>query len=124
MNFKNKKMVGRIGALAFGAALLPMLVMAQSGIKGAVDPPSIAFDFDTVVDVLNTVVTWLFTIFLIVAVIFVILAAFKYLTSGGDPEKVKEASRNLVFAAVAIAVALLSISVRFLVQDFLGTKVF
>jgi len=124
MNFKNKKMVGRIGALALGTALLPMLVMAQSNITGPVNPPPKAFSFTEIIRILNTIVTWLFTIFLIVAVVFVILAAFKYLTSGGDPEKVKEASRNLVFAAVAIAVALLAISVRFLVQDFLQVPVF
>jgi len=124
MNFKNKKVVGRIGVLALGTALLPMLVMAQSGVTGPVNPPPKAFSFTEIIRILNTIVTWLFTIFLIVAVVFVILAAFKYLTSGGDPEKVKEASRNLVFAAVAIAVALLAISVRFLVQDFLQVPVF
>ena len=96
--------------------LLPMLAGAQ-----VQTPPVVSgFNIDYVLGLLQTVVNWLFSIFLILAVIFLLLAAFKYLTSGGDSGKVSEATQAVVYAAVAIGVALLAASVRFLVSDFLG----
>lgn len=56
---------------------------------------------------MKTVANWIFSIFLIVAVIYIILAAFKYLTSRGG-ESVKDAHKMLVYAAVAIAIAILA----------------
>lgn len=121
MKLNNKKV---ISAIVLGMAILPLLAAAQgTGITGAVQTPNVGFTFTQLVKVLNTVVSWIFTVFLIVAVIFVIIAAFSYLTSGGDPEKIKTASKQLVFAAVAIAVALLSVSIRFIVQDLLGITI-
>ena len=73
--------------------------------------------FNKVIDILNTFVTWIFTVFLIVAVIFVIIAAFHYLVSGSKPEGVKKATHMLVYAAIAIAVALLSVGLRSLVEQ-------
>ena len=102
--------------------MLPALVFAQtgSGIGGPVSPSTQRFTFGDVIRILNTIVSWMFTIFLIIAVIFIIWAAFKYLTSGGDPEGVKDATKMVIYAAVAIAVALLSAALRFAVQDLLG----
>ncbi|HEY4523959.1 MAG TPA: pilin [Candidatus Paceibacterota bacterium] len=73
--------------------------------------------FNQVLTILNTLVSWLFTIFLIVAVIFIIFAAFRYLLSGGDPAAVKKATHMLIYAAIAIGVALLSVSVQFIVKQ-------
>jgi hypothetical protein len=50
---------------------------------------------------------WLFTILLVLAVIFIVLAAYKYLMSGGG-EEVGAAHKMLLYAAVAVAVALLA----------------
>ena len=113
-------------ALVIGSAVsvVPLLAMAQSGITQPVAPPTIMFNFQTVINILNTAVTWTFTVFLIVAVIFIIIAAFRYLFSGGDPAGVKKATTAVVYAAVAIAVALLSIAIRFVVQQIVGSPQF
>ena len=108
-------------ALTLGTFFLPSVIYAAPVIP---DPPLKDLKFADVIIILNRAVTWFFTAFLIIAVIFVILAAFKYLTSGGDPEKVKAASRSFLFAAIAIGVALLSISIRYLVQNLLGVPPF
>ena len=120
---RSLNMLAKIGAVGAILMVLPLASIAQgppSGVGGAVSPPTIQFSFQTVVNLLNTVVTWIFTIFLIVSVIFIILAAFNYLTSGGDAEKVSKATRQVVFAAVAIAVALLSVAIRFVVEQLVG----
>ena len=67
-------------------------------------------EVDTVDDVLNVIdriTNWMFTIFLAVAVIMILIAAFKYLTSGGG-ENVAKAHKMILYAAVAIAVAVLA----------------
>jgi len=71
------------------------------------------------VGILASVVIWIYYIFFVVAVLFVILAAFGYLTSGGQPEEIKTVHKRLMYAAIAIAVALLSVSVNLIVRNFL-----
>mgnify|MGYP001566896119 CR=1 FL=1 len=66
-------------------------------------------------------INWIFTFLIIIAIIFVLIAAFKYLTAAGDPEKVKAASHTLVYAAVAVAVAIVAKGVPLIVGNFFGT---
>ncbi|MEK7193194.1 MAG: hypothetical protein AAB652_00175 [Patescibacteria group bacterium] len=58
-----------------------------------------------------------FTLFIIASIILVLWAAFKYLTAGGDPEKVKSANHSLIYAAVAVVVALLSRGFPFIINS-------
>jgi len=60
------------------------------------------------VSVLLTVIKWFYTIVFIVAVAMILLAAFHFVTSKGDPTKTKTAKSELIYAIVGIAVALLS----------------
>lgn len=57
--------------------------------------------------IMEYVTNWLFTILLVLAVFFIILAAYRYLTSGGG-EEVAKAHKMILYAAVAIAVAVLA----------------
>lgn len=105
---------------AFSVLLLPMLLQPANASAQSSMPSSFPLKdlkFNQVLGVLNTFVSWLFTVFLIVAVIFIIFAAFKYLIYGSNPTEVKKATHMLVFAAVAIAVALLSVSARFIIEQ-------
>jgi len=114
LNGKAVLAVSTIGLLAL--ALAPMVTMA--GLPTTVeDPPSTIGGIDDVLAILNTLVTWLFTILMIVAVIFIFYAAFLYLKAGGEPEDVKKANKQLIFSAVAIAVALIAVGVREVVED-------
>lgn len=61
-----------------------------------------------VTNLINTVANWLFTFLLVLAVVFIVLAAYKYLFSQGSGEAVEAAHKMLLYAAVAVAVALLS----------------
>lgn len=69
-----------------------------------------------------TVFAWAFYFLIVLAVIFVIVAAFKYLTAAGDPEKVKSAGATLLYAAVAIGVALLARAIPLIIGSFLGAS--
>ena len=57
-----------------------------------------------------------------VAVIVVIYAAFLYLFAGGEAEKIKTAQKYLTYVAVAIAVALLSKTFVFIIEELFSSN--
>ena len=73
--------------------------------------------------VICSLVNWLFAVLVLIAVIFVFIAAFRYLTTAGEPEKLSKANKTLVYAAVAIGVALLARVVPMMVAGLLGVSV-
>lgn len=121
----SKKIFATIGlmVLAFliGSLALPVSAVTPGQIPGpivqTVGPTSVT----GWVDVLITVVRWIYTIIFIVAVLFILLAAFHFITSKGDPETTKKAKSELLYAVVGIAVALLSYGVVTLVQTSLSS---
>jgi fumarate reductase subunit D len=67
--------------------------------------------------ILSTVINWLTGLLILLAVVFIIWAAFIYLTAGGDTEKVGKANKMLIYAAVAIAIALLAQGIVYIVAQ-------
>ena len=60
------------------------------------------------IDKILTVGDYIFAAILVVAIIFILLSAWSFLTSSGEPEKVKKARNYLLFAVIGIAVAFLA----------------
>lgn len=87
-------------------ALLPLLALAQ--IDRPEDVPQITGDIDKVTEVLGRISNYMLFGLLTISGIFIIYAAYLYLTASGDAEKVKHASSVIIYAAVAIGVGLLS----------------
>jgi len=75
---------------------------------------------EDVVTVLNRLVSWAYTLFLILAVLFVIYAAYLFLTAAGNPDQLKKAKNQLLYAIIAIALALVANGAVFLVEELLG----
>jgi len=124
-----KKVVNLVKEFGISAAALalPLLASAQN-IPNPTPPSQTTVPQGTisslsgVLQSLCTVFGWAFYFLIVLAVIFVIIAAFKYLTAAGDPEKVKSAGSTLLYAAIAIGVALLARAVPLVVGSFLGTS--
>lgn len=56
----------------------------------------------------------------IIVVVAVIIAGFKYMFSRGDDDKVKEATRSLIFALIGLILVFISpMLVRFVLDKFL-----
>ena len=66
-------------------------------------------------------VRWIYNIVFVIAVLFILLSAFNFITSKGDAEKVKTAKSQLLYAAIGIGVALLSFAIVQLIQNSLVT---
>ncbi|MDP3880803.1 MAG: hypothetical protein Q8Q32_01295 [bacterium] len=86
--------------------LLPLTAFAQGKITGPVDTEG------EVITVFERIANWIYTFFLIAAVICILLAAFKFLGIGGGggkkdaPTSIQEGKRMLLYAVIAIAIAL------------------
>ena len=82
------------GIAAASLLTLPVLVLAQTHTAPDVN----------IVLALETLTNWLFTLLLIIAVIFLIIAAFTFITASGDPEKVGKARNFVLYALIGVAV--------------------
>ena len=102
MKGKIEKLTSVLTTLSVLAAPYLALAFTEGGLGAG---PQTVSDLGTIV---CKAIGWIFTFLIITAIIFVLIAAFKYLTAAGDPEKVKSASHTLIYAAVAVAVALLA----------------
>ena len=74
---------------------------------------------DKIFQILAGVTRYVYTIFFIVAVIFIIIAAFNFLTAKGDPEKINSARSQILWAVVAIAIALISVGAAQIILLFI-----
>ena len=105
-------------------AALPVTSLAAINIPGGGTQQNIPqgiTSFGGFIEVFKTMITWVFTLLLIFAVLFIIMAAFSYLTAGGDEEKVAGAHKKIIYAVVAIAVAFLAQGVSYVVGELLNT---
>jgi len=104
---------------AAGVSLIPFVAKAQQFNV----PPPVANNVNDIVGrggILCDIFGLLFTLLIVIAVILVLWAAFQYLTAGGAEDKIKKANAQLIYAAVAIGVALLARGVPNIIGSFLG----
>jgi hypothetical protein len=124
MKLKNLKMflVSLLAVFTVGTVAVPLAVPAYAAdLKGDACAGLNTFDGSTAPDcsttasgsnkvnsLVKSIVALLSWIVGIVAVIALIVAGFKYITSGGSSEKVGEAKRALIYALVGILVVVLA----------------
>ena len=72
------------------------------------------------INVLDNVINLIFTSLIIFSVIFIILAAFQFVTAGGDPAGVLQARQKLIWAAVGIIVALIARALPNVIKTGIG----
>ncbi len=104
-----KQILRKIGLTA--AAVLPFAALAQVNLPANTGGITSQTLQSTAVDVgviINNITSWVSGLLIAVAVLFVIYAAYLYLTSAGDAEKVKSASNYILYAVIAVVVALAS----------------
>ena len=59
-------------------------------------------------EALERVTNYLFALLIVVAAIFLIAAAFQFITAQGDPEKVKKARDYVLYALIGVVVGVLA----------------
>src|SRR5437870_4716800 len=65
-------------------------------------------------------VDWVFWFIIVLSIVFTLVAGFKYLTSGGEAEKVKSAGATLLYVVIAIFVALIAKGFPLIISSVIG----
>jgi hypothetical protein len=95
----NKKILGLV-------ILLGIAIISQTGITQNNNPdsnfPGSSQNFMTIVSKFFQLLAVLIAI---VAVIFIMLGAFQFLTAGGDPDKAAQGKRQVIYAVIGLFVA-------------------
>ena len=103
--------------------VVPFFASAQGISASPIQAPSNYTNINQVLGasgILCVIINWIFYLLIVLTIIFVLFAAFKYLTAGGDAEKVKAAGSILLYAVVAIVIALLAKGIPLIVSSFIG----
>lgn len=88
-----KKILSSLLLVSFLA--LPLIALAEAA------PAAPELD---VMDMLDSITNWLFIILLVIAAIFIILAAYYFITAMGDPDKVSKARSFVLYALIGVLV--------------------
>ena len=97
--------------LSFSTAVLHAVLLASPiAYAQTARPPKLDIHStdDLVTKVFCPIINVMFVVLMAVSVIMVIWAAYIYLTSQGDEEKIKKGHKTITYAAIAVAIALLS----------------
>ncbi|HSW96995.1 MAG TPA: hypothetical protein VLF89_04160 [Candidatus Saccharimonadales bacterium] len=70
-------------------------------------------------NILQTVITVLFLIAIVMALFYLIYGGFQWMTSGGDQEKLGGARQTMLYAVIGMVVVALSFTVINLIDTFL-----
>ena len=71
------------------------------------------------VKVIERIGGYLSTIIFSLAIIFILVSAFQFLTAAGNPEKITSARQVLIYALVAVAVAVIAWGLPKLIQSII-----
>jgi hypothetical protein len=112
--------VKRLG-LTSSASLFPLFANAQGPATGG-NVPAVnnLEDIQSVLNYVCTIFGWMFYFLIALAIVFGVIGAYRYLTSAGNSEKVKTANNTLLYAAIAVGVALLARSIPLIVASFIS----
>lgn len=77
-------------------------------------------DTQDVTTALENIAKVMRNVLLLLAVIFVLIAAYNYLLSGGSEDKVATAHSMIAYAAVAVVVAILAFGFESIIRDVIG----
>ncbi len=97
-----------------GLILTSLLVLPAIGLAQETAPT-----VDVMV-ALERITNWVFTILIVVAIIFLIWGAYNFVTAAGSEEKVKAGKDSTMWALVGVAVALLARGLVALVRLVIG----
>jgi len=108
----NKKISKYLGiSLVIVVQLMPMIALAQ-------EPPQIDFDKDTLLILFDDIKTWFAEAIFILGIAVILYAAFLYMTSSGDDERINKAKKTFIYGIIGIIVAMLAYGIWDAVESF------
>lgn len=125
-----------VGLILGSLLLMPMIATATilesctvyhdlSTYKGATGAPCPSSGGSTdgaccVLELVSRVGDWIFAGVMILAVVFIVIGAYYFVTAAGSPEKVTSAKNYMLYALIGFAVAVLARGMTIFVKGFIG----
>lgn len=109
-----KKLKIALSLVTIGLSILPVVALAQIDSNR---PGNFALSLSTLG---NTIITQVWVAFTIVAVICFVIAGILFLTSAGDPEKIKNARNAFLWGVVGVIVGVVAYTIVALVRGSVG----
>ena len=78
---------------------------------------------DRIKGIACNIANYVFTFAIIASTFMALIAAYKYMTAGGDSTKVSEAHRTILYAAIGVAVTLLAGGFPYLIAGIVGESI-
>ncbi len=97
-----------VSLILISLLVVPAVASAQDiwdflGFGGGGEQPEAAPETDVML-ILGSLTNWLLAILLVIAAIFIIVAAFMFVTASGDPDKTKTARNFVLYALIGVLV--------------------
>ncbi len=102
---------------------LLVLLFIPLVIEGQVVEIDNPLEADSFWELMENIVNFLFALSLPVGALMIVVAAFYFLTSGGDPEKVKKAKMLIFWTLVGIVILFLSVALIRAIVRMLGVQI-
>ena len=77
-------------------------------------------EWDTIEDVINGIIDFISWVVVVLTPLMIIIAAFLFITSAGDPEKVKRAKSIIFWTIIGFAVVLLAKGIISMIKQIIG----
>jgi len=117
-----KKLIVKTSLLLSG--LVPAVALAAFDPIEDEGPPELPSnapkDFDSLINVITTVAQWMFGILMALSIVFILYAAFLYVISQGNEDRIKSAKTILIYAVVGLVVAVLAGGISVVIQEFIA----
>lgn len=76
-------------------------------------------DYEDVISLIEKVANWMYGILLALAVVFILMAAYNFMFSGGSEQSVSKAKSQLLYTLIAIVIASISRGIISLLETLL-----
>lgn len=93
-----------------------MAVLVLPAVTVAATPSSV----DDLVGILGKIFDIFYKVFFAVAAFAIVYAAYLFIFSVGDPQKVDQARKMLIYSVIAIFVGLIALSIDDIIASFIG----
>ena len=103
-----------------GLLLMPTVLLGATQIEEPPDPPPIKTLLD-LVTIMNKVGEYIFAIVFALSIIFILVSAFQFLTAAGNPERITSARQVLIYALVAVGIAVVAWGLPKIILALLST---
>jgi len=77
---------------------------------------------EDVIDLANKIGGILYALIIVLAVLFILIGAFRMLTAGDKEEEFKKGKKQIIYAAIAVAVSVLATGIVRIVEELVGKK--